>query len=314
MARKNIEITDRESWLQARLNDVTSTEVSALFGMNPHLTEFELWHSKFNRKVYDLEGNERMRWGNRLESAIAFGAAEDKGWNIQKLNTYMRDEDARMGSSFDFMVTSGTGVPSIGLLEVKNVDAMVYKNRWLDDGANIEAPEHIELQVQHQMEVSQLQWAAIVALVGGNTVKIAIRKRDEAIGELLRDKVAAFWKRVDNGDSPEPDFARDAEFIIKRLHNTAGREEIIADEELDLMMKTYGEMVAERRKVDQMIDKAKARILERIGPARRVTGNNGVISCGMVEDSKGTLVTPDMVGTYIGARNGFRMFRYMEKK
>ena len=33
-------ITDKQSWLENRLLDVTSTEVSALFDMNPYQTEF----------------------------------------------------------------------------------------------------------------------------------------------------------------------------------------------------------------------------------------------------------------------------------
>lgn len=40
----------------------------------------------------------------------------------------------------------------------------------------------------------------------------------------------------------------------------------------------------------------------------------GTITCGTTKDSIGTLVTPEMVGTYIGARKGYRQFRINLKK
>ena len=70
---------DNKHWLQLRTRDVTSTEVSALFGLNPWMTEFELWHNKKSQAVIEIEDNERMKWGRRLEDPIAQGVAEDTG-------------------------------------------------------------------------------------------------------------------------------------------------------------------------------------------------------------------------------------------
>ena len=146
MTTETIQIESREQWLQERTKDVTSTEVSALYGLSPYKTEFELFHEKRDGLVVNIQSNERMRWGNRLEAAIAHGAAEEMGWQIAKLNVYMRDIDARIGSSFDFEIKSSSQGP--GILEIKNVDWLQYQRNWIDDGAgNIEAPEHIELQI-----------------------------------------------------------------------------------------------------------------------------------------------------------------------
>lgn len=111
-----------------------------------------------------------MRWGRNLESAIAHGAAEDMGWDISKFDVYMRNEN-RLGSSFDYKIRSVED--GDGILEIKNVDAVAYRQNWKDDGVNIEGPEHIELQIQHQMEVANLDWTALVCLVGGNTQKLS---------------------------------------------------------------------------------------------------------------------------------------------
>ena len=186
MPTKQIPITDTQSWLENRLLDVTSTEVSALYDLSPYQTEFELYHQKKEKLVVRIDDNERMLWGRNLESAIAHGAADTMGWEIYKFDDYLSNPETRMGSSFDYKITKSNKFDQpdegVGILEIKNVDGIAYRKNWKDDGnGNIEAPEHIELQIQHQMEVADIKWCALVALVGGNTQKIIFRKRDHAI-------------------------------------------------------------------------------------------------------------------------------------
>lgn len=314
MTIQTIEIQNQHQWLTERAKDVTSTEVSALFGLSPYLTEFELFHQKRDAVVVKIEPNERMKWGNRLESAIAQGAAEDMGWNIAKLNVYMRDQAARIGSSFDFEIKSSANGP--GILEVKNVDWVQYQKNWIDDGnGNIEAPEHIELQVQHQMEISGFEWCAIVALVGGNEQKIVLRNRDRDIGKSIREKTGEFWNRVLQNQPPSADYTRDAEFIVKQLRRNAIEGLVAeADAELENMIRDYEFIHKEHADLEKLKIQRRAEILERIGHASKVLTSFGSLSTGQVKGRSGTLITPEMVGTVIGATEGYRNFRFYPKK
>jgi putative phage-type endonuclease len=314
MATEIIEIESQEQWLGERAKDVTSTEVSALYGLSPYLTEFELFHNKRDNVIVRIEPNERMRWGNRLESAIAHGVAEDQGWDISKLNVYARDPAARIGSSFDFKINSSSDGP--GILEVKNVDWLQYQRNWIDDGAgNIEAPEHIELQIQHQMEILDYSWTALTVLVGGNEQKVILRNRDREIGADIRQRVAAFWERVQNNTAPSPDYTADAEFIIKQLRADADAGLVAeSDASLDQLIEQYAFLTRSIKEQDELKDATKAQILERIGKASKLVSPLGTISCGVTKDSPGTLITADMVGTYQGARKGYRQFRFTPKK
>jgi putative phage-type endonuclease len=314
MTIQTIEIENQHQWLTERAKDVTSTEVSALFGLSPYLTEFELFHQKRDAVVVKLEPNERMKWGNRLESAIAQGAAEDMGWNIAKLNVYMRDQAARIGSSFDFEIKSSANGP--GILEVKNVDWVQYQKNWIDDGAgNIEAPEHIELQVQHQMEVAGYEWCAIVALVGGNEQKIVLRNRDRDIGKSIREKSGEFWNRVLQNQAPSADYTRDAEYIIKQLRRDSIEGLVAeADAELEDMIKQFEFVRKEASDLEKIKEQRRAEILDRIGHASKVITRFGSLSTGQVKGRSGTLITPEMVGTVIGATEGYRSFRFYPKK
>jgi predicted phage-related endonuclease len=320
MKREVIPITTEADWLVRRQRDVTSTEVSALFGLSPYLTEFELFHRKRANEPVVLAENERMRWGKRLEAVIAHGVASDEGWSVSHADYYARIPDLRMGSSFDYEVRSkqfpqGIEVDVVGLMEVKNVDGLQFRNKWLDQGDTLEAPEHIELQIQHQMEVANRDYCILVALVGGNHVRWVKRNRDRTIGAQICERVAEFWNAIDKNEAPSPDYSRDADFIVKSIHNSARDGEVVqADAELEDLIQHYAFLKREADGADHLCNMAKARLLERIGTASKIVSVLGSISCGMVKDNPGTLITPEMVGTHVGGRKGYRSFRYNPKK
>lgn len=302
-----IEITSEQQWLAERARDVTSTEVSALYNLSPYVTEFELWHRKRDRVIEEMRPNERVVWGKRLQDAIAAGVAEDRGWKARRLDVYMRDEADRLGSSFDFEVEDPQA--GIGLMEIKNVDFLVFRDEWLDLPSGVEAPQHIELQVQNEMEVGNYQWCALVALVAGNDARVTIRKRDHDIGRDIRKRVRAFWQSVADGKPPSPNYEQDADILCK-LHGRAdSRVTIDADQELEAWLALYVQLGAS----DKQRHGIKARVFERTD-AGRIRTSFGTFSCTQVADSEGTEITPDMVGKRIGARAGFRQLRFTPNK
>ena len=311
--RETLIPASHEDWLAMRRNDVTSTETAALFGLSPYATAFEVWHRKKDDEEPAFEDTERMAWGRRLESAIAEGVAADQGWTVEPFKSYMRDPELRLGSSFDYRIVDP--VRGDGILEIKNVDKFAYGRSWIDDGSGeIEAPEHIELQVQHQMEVAELDYAYIAALVGGNEIRLLSRQRDRVIGAAIRTKVADFWASIESGTPPAPDYERDYDRIVR---NSLGHVEdvtIDADDQLEALLEELRDVQAFRKESESKEKALKAQILERVGPASRVQCKFGTLACGVTKPNQGKLVTADMVGTYINSRAGFRVFRFTPKK
>lgn len=305
---------DQDHWLQLRTQDVTSTESAALFGMSTYVTHFDLWHRKRSGLVPEFKANERMKWGNRLEAAIAAGIAEEKGWTIAPMKDYWRDTDLRLGSSFDFVITN-LGEPAH--LEIKNVDYLAFRDGWLEhDDGSIEAPEHIEMQVQHQMAVSGFSRSFIGAFVGGNRTAVIERPRDEVVIRAIRAKVAEFWRTVDAGQEPDPVMPQDAAALI-RLNAYAEPGKILdasGDAKIASLVDQYRTAKALADEHEEETKVAKAQLLEAIGDAEKVLLPGFSISAGMVADSPGTLITADMVGTYTGARKGYRNLRITAKK
>lgn len=282
MTTELLEPKNEQDWLNMRKNDVTSTEVAALFGCSPYVTAFELWHRKQGNKDVAIEQNERMKWGTRLQDSIAAGIAEDQGWVIRRMTEYMRDPDLRLGASFDFAF--GKRLEEDGILEIKNVDGLAFRDGWIVDGDNVEAPPHIEIQVQVQLAVSGKKKAYIGALIGGNRVVLIEREPDFGVITQIKQRVRDFWISVVGGTPPEPDFQRDASFISK-LYGYAEPGSILpahGNPRILALALQYREAGAKEKAAKLSKDAAKAEILTLIGPAEKVMGDGFTISSGMI--------------------------------
>jgi putative phage-type endonuclease len=291
-------------WLGLRSEDITSTDAAALFGISPYLTAYELWHRKKSKTITDFEVSERMKWGTRLQDSIATGIAEDNEWKIRRMDEYIRLPQLSMGASFDFDVTHDDS--SLTLLEIKNVDARIFKEGWTVDGENVEAPPFIELQVQHQFAVSGYESGHIGALVGGNNVVLIPRKRDEVVIAALKTRVEAFWKSIWDNVEPKPDFVKDAEFI-RTLYKYAEPGKVMAGTpKMAEMVSEYQALGRAAKMAEEARSAIKAELLTMIADAEKVVGDTFSISAGLIGP---THVEYDRAGY-----RDFRCYTRKEKK
>ncbi len=315
----------KEEWLALRHRYISSTESSALKGMSPYLTPFELFHAKQQAEPTSFEMSERMEWGLRLEEAVARAIADEYGVKVRKLNAYVSRDGTGMGSSFDYEIVgikdsealSGDALRAMynrsgpGILEIKCVDWMVWKRHWVTEGDAMEAPPHIELQVQHQLHCIEREWAAIGVLVSGNTLRMLVRDRDLEVGQILEDASKQFWRDLKAGKTPPAEMPRDAE-LIARLYNFATPDKVLdaqgdseTAQKVTALCAEYVDMsnvesgAASRKKA------IKGELLQLIGDAERVIAADGfTISAGVVAEAEVPAYT----------RKAYRNFRVSQKK
>lgn len=302
--RESVATSSNEEWLKLRTKDITSTESAALFGLSPYVTPFELWHRKKAGNIVELEPNERMKWGTRLQDSIAAGIAADEKWVISKRTQYERLPEQRLGASFDFTVHGLDG--GDGLLEIKNVDPLALRDGWLVEDENVEAPPHIELQVQHQMLVSGLPYAIIGALVGGNRTVLIRRAPVPDVMQKIVTKAQAFWKSIEAGIPPAPNFAKDSEFITK-LYQSVRQGKVVDvsnDEEVLFWVEQYKKASAIKEKVEAKRQEMKARIFTKLADAEKATSKEFSLSLGSVKATRVEAFD----------RAAFRMFRVNVKR
>lgn len=285
-AREVIHFTTEDAWKQARSRDITSTTVSALFGLSPYLTKFELFHRLRGGLQVADEPNERTRWGKLLQDAIGEGVGLEQQWALKRKDEYVRMPDLGIGSSFDFdaapaetvdagsgfiggLVGMANGLEPQFLVETKNVDGLEFKRGWAETDFGLEAPAHIEIQVMHQLLVSGLTRCFIAALVGGNRVALLERVFDQAVGDAILAACADFWR----DPAPEPDFRQDAKTIGLLYGYSEPGKVVTAEGELASLFRQYAGYKAVAREAEKDAEAAKAKILTLIGDAERVEGD-----------------------------------------
>lgn len=322
LTRISITPDDEAHWLSLRPHDLTSTDVAALFGLSPYKTPFELWHEKKAAEVVRLQDNPRMAWGRRLESAVANGIAEDMDWHVRPFKEYMRIPEARLGASFDFRILTpirhapqpdGSGLGEYdgdtdddAILEIKCVDFLAFRDGWTIEDDFIEAPAHIELQVQHQMLVSGLSRAYIGVLVGGNRIEVIERQADPQVHAGIIARAAQFWADLNAGIAPPPVMPDDAAAVIAMNQYAAPGKLLDArnDPSIKAAIEDYARIKAEVRDLAEIAEVRKAELLQLIGDAEKVLVDGYSVSAG--------LVGPAMIEAY--ERKGYRNLRITKKK
>ncbi len=271
---------NKETWLRLRLEDITSTEVACLFGVSPYSTKFELWHRKKDRKIVEIEENQRMKWGSRLQDSIAKGIAEDKGWKVRRVDEYIRIPGLRIGASFDFLVEDDKSI-----LEIKNVDSMAFKDGWIVDGEDVQAPLHIELQLQTQLWVMGVKKGRIGALVGGNKISLLERDADPKTQASIKEKAKEFWDSIESNTPPEPDYLKDAAFITELYQSSSPGKVIPANDQISSLANDYKSASLDAKNFEDKKKAIKSQLLIAIGDAEKCIGEDFSISAAQMKES-----------------------------
>jgi len=312
-SREIITITDEAQWLAERDKDITSTGVSALYGLSPYVTEFELYQAHKNGVRVPFKETSHTKAGKAVEYYAAQVAAEKLSAthgpvaSVTKLDIYARIPGERFGSSFDYEVVFEDG--HAVLLEIKGVNVFGFKDNWLDG----EAPDHIELQLQHQLEAIDRYEVGVIAAFTGiypDDCHLFERPRDRELGQALRQRVREFWADVEAGREPAVDFDRDAAVIAEMFRGKAVREvNRSGDEAFEALLHRYLREKAESKAFDKAAKATQAEIHLMLGDAASAYTERFKVNASYTKDYVGKLVTPDMVGTMIGGRKGYRQLR-----
>ena len=169
-----------------------------------------------------------------------------------------------------------------GILEIKNVDAWIFKNEWTD-----EAPAHIEIQVQHQLEACARPWAILAVLVGGNRLETFVRRRDSEVGAALRQRIRGFWSDLARGILPPVILPADAA-LVSSLYRYAEAGNVLdaqGNAEIAELCATYQAAAKAEREAIALKQTAKAKLLPLIHKAERVLADGYTISCGEIAET-----------------------------
>jgi len=267
-----IPISDRASWLALRQQDVTASVAGAVLGAHEYTTAFELWALKSGLLSEDPTETPAMRRGRLLEDdALQMLAEERPTWTVEPANdVYLRAPALRIGATPDAYAVDPTR-PGSGIVQVKTVSDMIFRQKWKDEDGAINLPVWIAVQAIVEAKLTGASWACVALLVVGHGLDIHVI--DVPLHAGIWDRIVAetdlFWGRVERGEPPAADYARDGE-TISDLWPPDGRAEALdlsEDNRLPAILDERDELNARVKADQKRLDEIKAEIVEKLGGA-----------------------------------------------
>jgi len=300
----------RDQWLEIRKQGIGSSDAAAAVGLCPYKSPLELWAEKTGRApASDVEpGMDDPRyWGTLLEPYVAVAYMQRTGLKVRKLNAVLQHP------TFSFMLANIdreiVGSPEVQILECKT--AGEFGSRLWKDGV----PEYVQLQVQHQLAVTNKPAADVAVLLCGQSLEVHRIERDEEVISRLVVLEAQFWEHVVSDTPPPADGSASSAKALRQLYQ--GNDTSLDFTQDAALSATFGELVTLKEELDakdKRLEALKQSLQQAMGDASRAVFAGGEVTYRRAKDGTSldskqlTQDHPDLVARYRVPRPGARRF------
>ena len=264
----------------------------------------------------DEDTNARVRLGKAMEPVIAGEVAFQKGWDLiegwryhglkdrvhvadKRIFVHHPDESLKIGCTVDFYIREHEDGP--GIAECKNRDYLQWVTSYDDDDASIRD----QIQLAHQLACHpEIQWGAIVALVGGNDLKVYVYKR-AALADMISD-IEAKWRELfqmvkekrepilTGGELPYWLQVHDERLGVAEDTLAIDDSPIADDISFDEMAAEYLDAVGQRKYYNYIVDTRKAQIVQHLAEHSRARSNRYQVRASYSNVKGKSLTTADL--------------------
>lgn len=249
---------DRAAWLAHRRSGIGSSDAPAVLGVSPFTSALKVYTEKTGASYIEDDETEAMKWGRILEPHILEEFSAETGRRAWREGALIRSKlwpwmTATLDGSQE-----DPGHHGVGVLEIKATGWRV--GDW-DEGV----PHHVFVQVQHQLAVTNRDWASVAVLQNGCRLLWAdVKRNDGFILNVLLDAERDFWERVQSGEPVAPDGSESAASALRALYPEPQAGELVhlpaelleLDEELQVLDAAGKESERRREQIRQLIKAA----------------------------------------------------------
>lgn len=205
-----LELGSRDEWLQARGKRIGGSEASAVVGLNPYMSNTDLWSIKTGRReAEDISDKPYVRYGHDAEPLLRelfkLDFPDYKVGYVDN-NLFLNSRYPWAHASLDGWLQDPEG--RTGILEIKTTEILqsMQKEKWKG-----RIPDNYYLQVIHYMMVMEADFACLKAQLkydydGDIYLQIRhywIERLDvENDIRILAEKEKEFWQHMQNGTRP----------------------------------------------------------------------------------------------------------------
>ena len=301
---------DRQQWLSVRRGGIGSSDAAAAVGLCPYKSQLELWMEKTGRTPaeQDSPGMDDPRyWGTLLEPYVAVAYSQQTGRKVRKVNAVLQHP------TFPYMLANidreVVGSPDVQILECKTAGEWGSK-RWQDG-----VPEYIQLQVQHQLAVTNQQAADVAVLLCGQRLEIHRIERNEEVIARLMVLEARFWQYVTTDTEPPADGSESSGHALRQLYPGGGNTLNFCEDRA--LSDTFAQLVALKGELESRgkdAERLKQTLQQAMGDAARAVFATGEVTFNRAQDGT-SLDTkrlaqdhPDLFARYSVPKPGARRF------
>ena len=199
-----------EDWLKNRMNGIGGSEISAVIGCNPYMTNLELFDYKTGRaKPEDISDKPYVQYGNgaepHLRDLFALDYPQYKVEYVEN-NSWRNDKYPWAQASLDGWLTDEDG--RRGVLEIKTTEILnsMHREKWND-----QIPMNYYCQVLFYMAVVEADFAILKAQLKTEFDGVPYlqtkhyrieRAEKQADIDYLMNEGEKFWEYVKNDTRP----------------------------------------------------------------------------------------------------------------
>ena len=205
-----LELSSRDEWLQARGKRIGGSEASAVVGLNPYMSNTDLWSIKTGRReAEDISDKPYVRYGHDAEPLLRelfkLDFPDYKVGYVDN-NLFLNSRYPWAHASLDGWLQDPEG--RTGILEIKTTEILqsMQKEKWKD-----RIPDNYYLQVLHYMMVMEADFACLKAQLKydyDGDIYLQIRhywiERQDVENDIriLSEKEEEFWHHMQNSTRP----------------------------------------------------------------------------------------------------------------
>ena len=208
------------SWIDHRYESIGASDAGAVLGINPYKSPVDVYMEKVTR-TNDFEDNFNMWLGREMEPIIKKKFTQETGLKVRD------DNKIRIDKEYPFLSTNLDG------MVVGEKVPVEYKALGFFDG---EIPDYYFAQLQHQMMVTEAEYAYFAVVCLGRSRTFNVQKVDfnEEFVKLMREELVTFWnENVLQEVMPEPTNLDD----IKKMYPISDPGSILELEDNSLSQK-----------------------------------------------------------------------------
>ncbi len=184
-------VQQSEEWLNFRKSKIGASDAPIIMGVSPWKTAHELWMEKMSCENTVIS-NSSMERGIELEPI-----ARDLFENLLSVKVEPR---VKIHPKYEWMIASLDGIDDDQKIMVEIKCPNKRDHKLAEEG---KIPDKYYPQLQHQLEVCQLDMGYYFSFNGKNTALVKIYRNDEYIKLLIREELK-FYECMINFIVPKP--------------------------------------------------------------------------------------------------------------